>query len=336
MSKQNKTVLVTGAGGFVGSHLVEFLSNYPDFRINAMVWDKDPINNLNSSSYDLSNVTQMVGDVRDERFVEECVQGCDWVFHLASQQNDINATDDDFFTTNVLGTRNVMRACLKFGVKRVLHVSSLAAIKTDSSRVNENSVQQGFFDGAYSRTKFLGEKMAFEYCAKGVPVVVVNPTIIYGSRARVLCTYVKLHVDSHIRFYSFPNMVMNMVHVSDAVDFMFRAIQDCSVGERYLLGGREITMKQYLDLLDKTCKVNKPLIRLPVGLLEMGSAILTPIWRLAGKTFPVLKPQIDAMKRGSAADCTKLWGVVGKPKVSLRYGLVETINWCRSAGILKN
>ncbi len=323
-------VFVTGAGGFIGSHLVELLVE-KGHDVVCLLYEKDRVNNLSKSL----PVKREVGDVRDFSFVKRAMKGCDWVFHLAAAMNSPKNTFQDFFSTNVEGTRNVMEAAIQNGVKKVVHVSSIVTIKEDAKKVDERHIHSGQFDGGYSLTKFLGEKIAFEHGATGLPVVVVNPTVVYGPRAHALTDFFKLHIEPKIRFLGFATGQLNMIYVKDTVQGILLAMERGRQGHKYILGGPETTIGQFVSLLDKLTGNKRPVIKIPEYMIDIGSTVLPPVFSIFGKKFPLLKPQVNAMKRGSAVDIAKAKKELGIPITPLEKGVSETLQWYKETGRIR-
>lgn len=321
---------VTGAGGFIGSHLVELLVE-KGHDVVALISNKNPINHLDPKL----PIRVVQGDIRNFASVKQAMQGCDYVFHAAACMNGPHATPREFFSTNVEGTRNVMQAALELGVKKVVHTSSLVALKENATTVNENTLHSGKFDGEYSLTKFLGEKVAFEYGAKGLKVIAVHPTLVYGPRGIALSGFFKLHIEPRIRFASFLNCILNLIYVKDCVRGHLLAMEKGQPGHKYILGGEEVPLEQFLSILDNISRIRKPVIKVPEFIVEIGAIILPPLFSILGKTYPVPKPQVDAMKRGSSANNTKAKKELGLTLTPLEKGLKETIDWYRANGLIR-
>lgn len=323
-------VLVTGAAGFVGSHLVDRLLARGQ-EVVATIFDRDPVNHLGPGL----PIRRLVGDLRDPDFCLKAVSGCRRVFHLAAALNAPTTSVDDFFTTNVIATRNVLEAALASGVEKAVHVSSLVTIKEDATRVNERSVHGPVFNELYTVTKYQGEKEAWEASAKGLPLVVVNPTIIFGPRDHhTLNEYYRLHLKRRVRFVAFQDSVINLTFVRDAAEALALAMEKGRPGHKYILGGTEMTLRSFLDHLDRAWGCRRPILAVPEGLIHAGVAVLTPLFRLIGRHFPILKPQLAAMKRGTAADNVKAREELGVPTSPFAEAIAETLAWYRSTGYL--
>jgi len=323
-------ILVTGAAGFVGSHLVDSLLAR-GHEVAGVIFDRDPVNHLDPAL----PVERLVGDLRDPEFCRRASAGRHLLFHLAAALNTPTTSVDDFFSTNVIGTRNIMEAALEAGVEKALHVSSLVTIKEDPTKVNERNVHGPVFNELYTVTKYQGEKEAWEVAAKGLPLVVVNPTVIFGPRDHhTLNEYYRLHLKRRVRFVSFQDSVINLTFVRDAAEAMTLAMEKGRPGYKYILGGTEMTMRQFLDNLDRTWDCRRPLIPVPEWLIHAGVALFTPLFRLFGFHFPILKPQVAAMKRGTAADNSRARGELGVPTSPFPEAIRETLDWYRSIGYL--
>ena len=323
--------LVTGAAGFVGSHLVERLVEKGE-RVVCTVFDKDDVNYLRPEFMKDS----LVGDIRDIRFVEKAMKGCSKVYHLAATLNEPSVPASEFHSTNVEGTRNIMEAALKLGVSKVVHTSSVATIKEDRRKVDENYLYRGFFDGPYSLTKYKGEKIAFEYGARGLKVTVVNPTIIYGPReTHTLGQIFRNYLQPKVRFVGFQGSVLNLIYVKDAVEGFIAAMQKGRSGHRYILGGDEMTLGEFVGLLDEITGTRKPVVSLPDSVLELGVSIAEPLFSLAGIHPPLMKAQINAMKRGTSVDISKAIKELGLKNRPVRDGLKETLQWYRQTGYIR-
>ncbi|HIG98825.1 TPA: NAD-dependent epimerase/dehydratase family protein [Candidatus Woesearchaeota archaeon] len=324
-------VLVTGAAGFVGSHLVERLVE-KGHEVVCMVFSKDPVNYLPPGMASCS----VVGDVRDAAFVERAMQGCSRVFHLAGTLNEPSIPAGEFYSTNVEGTRNVMAAALKFGVEKVVHTSSVATIKENPARVDEEHLFRGVFDGHYSLTKYKSEKVAFEYGARGLNVTVVNPTIIYGPReTHTLGQIFRNYLRPKVRVVGFRDSVLNLIYVKDAVEGFILAMEKGRPGHRYIIGGSEMTLGEFVSLMDEVAGVRKPVVEVPGFVLELGVRVIEPLFSLLRILPPLMRAQVSAMRRGTAVDISKAKRELGLPDRPVRDGLKETLDWYRRTGYIR-
>ena len=323
-------ILVTGGGGFVGSHVVDLLVEQ-GHSVVCVLAGHAPENNLGP----YLEVERLVGDIRDPNFVIKAMEGCEQVYHLAAAKNTPSTRFDDFFSVNVEGTKNVMAAALELGVSKVVHTSSLVTIKEDPGEVDENSLHRGHFPVAYTLTKFKGEKICFEYGAQGLNVVVVNPTIMFGPRdTGTIAKLIKRHLESRVRVLGFSDSQLNLLYVKNAAIGHVLAMEKGRAGHKYILAGTQISLGELVALFDKVAGINRPTVRIPDMAIEVGTTILTPLFSLFGKSFPLLKAQVKAMKRGSAVDFSKAKQELGLPVTSLEKDFATTLDWYHRTGFV--
>ena len=323
-------ILVTGADGFIGSHLAEILVKN-GYDLHCTIFDKGSANYLDPKL----RVKRFTGDIRDLSFVKKAMKGCDKVFNLVGALNVPTSTYDDFFSTNVEGARNIMEASLQLKIKKVVHTSSVVTIKENEKKVDENHLHKTFFMDPYTITKFYGEKIAFEYGAKGLDVTVVNPTIVFGPRdTHTLGNFFKLHLESRIRFVSFLDSRLNIIYVKDAAMGHMLAMEKGKPGNKYILGGDEISLGKFISTLDKVAGVKNPIIKIPKFAVDCASAIFPPLFSIFGKPFPVLRAQAKAMRRGSSVDISKAKKELGFPITPIDEGIKNALEWYIETGYI--
>jgi dihydroflavonol-4-reductase len=252
---------VTGATGFVGSHVARVLAERgADLRL------------LVRSSSDLRNIQdikaeQVTGDLRDPASLKKAVAGCEVVFHVAADYRLWVRDPDEMYRSNVEGTRAVLEAARETGVRRVIYTSSVATMGFTSNGhlADETSpVWLANMIGPYKRSKFMAEQVAIEAGRSGMDVVVVNPTTPVGERdikptptGRILVDFLKR------RFPAYVDTGLNLVDVTECARGHVAALEKGSSGERYILGGENLTLKQILDKLAAITGLPSPRIRVP-------------------------------------------------------------------------
>lgn len=314
MSFEKKQVLVTGAAGFIGSHLTERLVR-DGAKVRALVHynsrnDWGLLERLPKEI--LAEVEVFTGDVQDPFSMRKAVAGCEVVFHLASliAIPYSYVAPQSYVTTNVLGTLNVMQACLDEGVKKVVHTSTSETYGTARYvPIDEKHPMQG--QSPYSASKIGADKMAESYhLSFGLPVATIRPFNTYGPRqsARAVIPTIISQVlkGGPLKLGSLtPTRDLN--YVQDTVDgFLQIALNDKSVGEVINIGhGREISVG---DLAGKI-----------MNILGKEIEIITDDQRI--------RPEKSEVER-LLADNSKARELLGwEPKVSLDEGLQRTIAW---------
>lgn len=266
-----KNVLITGGTGFIGSNLAAVLSQQ-GFNVRI----------LRRTSSNLSNVATLpvehrVGDVRDPESLRSAMQGCDTVFHTAAMVSFWKPARPLQSEINVHGTHNVVEACLKEDVERLVHTSSIAAIghpatgmlADESTPFNWQNVDNG-----YKNSKHLAEAEVLKGVERGLDAVMVNPGVVIGPgdvhfNGGKIIRAVKKH-----QAVVYIKGGMNIVFVGDVVAGHISAAQNGRTGERYILGGENLTHKQAFQITAEVVGGIVPRIRMPI-----------PFLKLAGKFF---------------------------------------------------
>jgi nucleoside-diphosphate-sugar epimerase len=264
--------------------------------------------------------------------VFDLVAGHDEVYHVAALQNYLEPTMAQFTAVNVHGTEHIMAAALEHDVDKVVYTSSQVTVDEHmQERIDERFRHSDHFNTGYSLTKYKGEKVAFEYGARGLDVTTVHPTLIYGPReVNNLLGLVRSYVEPPVRFKGFVDTLFKFVYVDDVVQGHVGAMKRGRPGERYLLGGEERSIGEFLRLVDEYTGVDKPSITVPKPLVRFGAYRVNPILERFGLSLPVSEGQVYAMEFDSKVDSSKARRELGVETTPLERGLERTLEWyCR-------
>ncbi|MEJ2244696.1 MAG: NAD-dependent epimerase/dehydratase family protein [Acidobacteriota bacterium] len=253
--------LVTGATGFIGSHVVRQLLQRGD-RVRIFARNSSRKSNVESLSCEIA-----IGDLKDPISLLRCVQGCRRVYHVAADYRLWAKNPQDIYDNNVGGTRNLLSACCEAGVEKVVYTSTVGAIgmNKDGLPADESTpVKLDDMIGHYKRSKFMAEQVAHEFAASGLPVVIVNPTTPVGPgdikptpTGRIILEFIKNRMPAYV------DTGLNLVGVEDVAKGHLLAEENGKIGERYILGGENWSLEEILEALARICGKRTPRVRIP-------------------------------------------------------------------------
>jgi dihydroflavonol-4-reductase len=274
-------ILVTGASGFIGGHVARLLAGRGQ-RIRALIRATSDLRGI----VDL-DVERVIGDLRDPRSLDRAVAGCETVYHVAADYRLWARDPGELYASNVEGTRNLLEAAGQAGARRVVYTSTVGCIgvKGDGTPGDENApVALADMTGPYKRSKFLAEQAALEYARGGLPVVVVNPTAPVGDRDIKPTPTGRIIVDFlGGRMPAYVDTGLNLVDVRDVAYGHLLAAERGRVGERYILGARNMTLREILEQLGRLGGRPAPRVRIPYAAAWVFAAAGTAWARVSGR-----------------------------------------------------
>lgn len=257
----SEQVLVTGASGFVGSAVARALVRR-GMRVRALVRATSPRAHLDG--FDIEFVE---GDLRDPDSLHPALKGVRYLFHVAADYRLWARDRGEILRNNIAATRNIMDAAREAGVERIVHTSSIATMmgKTTREAADETVRQQEHqIIGTYKRSKLLAERMVEDMAAEGLPVVIVNPTTPIGpSDVRPTPTGRVIVEAASGRIPGFVDTGLNFVHVDDVAAGHIAAMERGKTGERYILGGQNATLAEFLRTVAEHIGARAPTMRIP-------------------------------------------------------------------------
>jgi dihydroflavonol-4-reductase len=321
--------LVTGASGFLGSAVCRRLVA-AGHAVRALVREGSPRRNFEGVQVEFAT-----GDLTDPASLPPAIAGCDALFHVAADYRLWARNPADLYRTNVDGTRALILAALDAGVTRIVYTSSVAAlgINRDRTPADENTpVSLADMIGDYKRSKFLAEQAVRELIeSRRAPVVIVNPSTPVGPRDIRPTPTGRMIVDMMRRkLPAYVDTGLNIVHVDDVAEGHLLAFGRGKVGERYVLGGEDMTLREILGTIAEQAGVPAPKVRLPHGL------VLPVAWiseRIADVTGREPLATVDGVRMArkfmwfSSAKAVRELGYKARPA---RAGLVDAVAWFRA------
>lgn len=273
--------LITGATGFVGSSVLRHLLA-AGHEVRALVRAGSDRRNLAGL-----DVEACVGDLNDADSLRKAVAGCQNLFHVAADYRLWIPDPDTMYRTNVEGSRNLVRSAVESGLQRIVYTSSVATlgIHADRSPSNEDSpVSLDDMTGHYKRSKYLAEQAVMDLAEKEqAPVVVVNPSTPVGARdikptptGRIILDMLRRRMPAYV------DTGMNIVNVEDVAAGHLLAFEKGKVGQRYVLGGENMSLQSLLEMIAEIAGLRAPVVRIPVTAVMPAAWVAERIARITG------------------------------------------------------
>ena len=256
------TSLVTGGNGFVGCHVVRALVQRGD-HVRVLVRAGADVRAL--EGVDCEHV---IGDLRDPDSVAEAARGCDQIYNVAADYRLWVLDEMPMYATNVQGTLNVLAAARRHRVGRVIHTSTVGALGVvkGSHGTEDTPVTLGDMVGPYKRSKFLAEQAALAAAREGLPVVVVNPSTPIGPLDYKPTPTGRIIVDFlNGRMPAYLDTGLNLVDVSHCAQGHLLAAEGGQPGQKYILGGENLALREFFERLAAISGVPAPRVRIPYG-----------------------------------------------------------------------
>ncbi len=276
--------LVTGANGYIGSHLTHALLQR-GHTVNALI-----LPGTDPSKLSHKDVKIVRGDVRNPRDIEKAAAGCEAIFHLASLVSQWNKNPNAFYEVNVKGTQNLLEVCQKKGVKRVLISSSCGVFgaSQNNKAVNERSDKSNYSRHPYERSKYQQVEAAKKYLDGKLEIVFVYPTRVLGlgvkSEGNSITAIIEGVVDGSWKIIPGNGRNYgNYIYVQDVVKGMMLVMANAPSGEDYILSGEHASYNDLFRMIQEITGVKRKLIRLPYPLLWLAGFAAESIARWTGQ-----------------------------------------------------
>lgn len=322
---------VTGGTGFIGGAVVRQLVA-AGHAVRVLVRP-----GTDTRQIDGLPVERVEGDLEREESLRQGMEGCDWVFHLAALYAFWGYRWEDFYRTNVEGTRRLLAIAAQVGVPRIVYTSSIATLgipKGDSPANEDTPVTLNEKIGHYKRSKFLAEEVARAYARQGVPVVIVNPAAPVGVGDFKPTPTGQMIVDFlNGRMFGYVDTGMCIVDVEDIATGHLLAAQRGRVGERYILGGENLPLKQVLDILAEVSGRPRVRLRIPHTVALAWSYVDVTLARLNPRHIPAATPEkVRISHQKEYYDSGKAMRELGYTYRPAREALRKAVEWYRAHG----
>ena len=316
---------ITGATGFIGTHLVNRLAQ-TEHELCCLVRRDSNVQHLNEVG-----ATLVVGDVTDRESLLAGMGDCDWVIHLAGIYSYWERSRKVYAEVNVNGTSNVMESALDADVGKVIHVSTAAVYgKPADTPFSEESPVGPVRFSRYAQTKYEGELAAWKlYEERGLPLVVLYPGATLGpGDSKPTGQYITDLIHRQLPITAFKDAVVTFVHVGDVAEAIVKAAEkDDNIGERYLVGKHQMSLRELDEMVGEISGIPLPSLRLPDLLVKVNAALLTSLADLT-KKHPVWRMSSDLMRttrEGFRFDGRKAETQLGVAYTPIRVAVEEAI-----------
>jgi dihydroflavonol-4-reductase len=333
MGSSSGPILVTGGTGFLGAHIVRALVRRGE-RPRCLVRATSDRRNLEGLPVEI-----VPGDLTDAASLNRATKGVASVFHCAADYRLYVRDPRETYANNVEGTRNVLRAAAEAGVARVVYTSSVGTLGLNLNgrpATEETPVAPEDMVGHYKRSKFLAERVAQEWSLQGLPLVIVNPSTPVGEldakptpTGQILVRFLNRRMPAYVE------TGLNLVDVRDVAEGHVLAAEKGRVGERYILGHRNMTLKEILDTLARLTGLPAPRLRLPHWIPLAVAAVDTSLARLVGRSPEIPIEGVRLSRHRMFFDASKAVRELGLPQTPVEDALERAVRWFKENGYVR-
>ncbi len=319
---------VTGANGFIGSRLVEKLSQ-EGHEVFCLVRSPEKFNAIR-----WKHTHAVYGDLDNYSALLQGSKGCDVVYHLAAYAKPWSEKENLPYRINVYGTINLLKAALRNRVKKFIFTSSAAVLgpASDDKGIDENVIRDVPFFNDYESSKAIAEKFALEFVKKGLPVVILSPSRVFGpgpiNASNSVTRIIKLYKEGLWRIIpGNGTKIGNYVYIDDVVKGHILAAENGRSGERYILGGENLTYIQFFKELSKLTGKSRLLIYCPVWVMIIFAGLMELQARVTGIQPLITPPWIRKYLHHWNLSSGKAISQLGYNITPFQTGIMKTLNW---------
>jgi dihydroflavonol-4-reductase len=325
------TTLVTGAAGFLGSHVTrQLVARGDEVRVLLRA------SSTNRAIADLS-LEYVTGDLRDPASLDRAMKGVKRVFHVAADYRLWAKRKQDIYDSNVGGTKNLLDAAKRAGVEQLIYTSTVATIAVDRPQ-HPNEFTDAKLEemiGHYKRSKWMAEREVLDAAKSGLPVIVAMPTTPVGPWDWKPTPTGKIVLDFlNGKMPGYVATGLNFVGVEECAAGHLLIAEKGKVGERYLLGGENLTLKGMLDLLAKITGLRAPMLKIPHG-LALGVAYANTVFsRLVGREPGIPIEGVKIARHMMFVDCSRAQRELGFKAGPVSAALERAVRWYEANGYI--
>jgi len=326
--------LVTGGTGFIGSHVVRTLIR-KGYEVRVLIRPTSRLDNIKDQK-----IETVFGDLRDIDSLRRALHGCQRLYHVAADYRLWSRNPQELYDSNVGGTENILQAAMDEKIEKVVYTSTVGAIGNigDGTPGTEDTpVSLADMVGHYKRSKFLAEQKALEFSKKGLFVTIVNPSAPVGSHdikptptGKTILDFLNHKIPAYI------DTGLNLIDVEDVAEGHWLAEQKGKSGERYILGNKNMSLKEILDLLSKLTGMPCPKIKIPYPIALTAAYCDYVLSGIILRKEPRIPFEgVKMAKKKMFFDSSKAIRELGLPQTPVEVALEKAVKWFTENGYVK-
>jgi dihydroflavonol-4-reductase len=325
-----KKVFLTGATGFIGASLARELLEQ-GCEVKALVRPGSIRTNLDGLPIEFHE-----GNLLDRDSLEQGLAGCDTLFHAAADYRLWTRNPAAMYDVNVGGTRSILEAALKRDLSRVVYTSSVGTLGNPGDGTpgtEETPVSFTEMVGHYKKSKFLAEREAETFIGRGLPLVIVNPSTPVGRLDIKPTPTGKIIVDFlNRRMPAYLDTGLNLIDVEDCAKGHILAARHGRIGEKYILGNQNLTLRSIFSLLEEISGLPAPRVKLPYTPILLAAYVNEAIARVTGREPLIPLAGVRMAGKLMFFDSTKAIRELGLPQQPVKNALKKAVDWLRAEG----
>lgn len=321
--------LITGSTGYIGTQLAKRLTG-DGHHVNALFRSEAKAGELQN----LPGLTLCQGDLFDKESLQRAAKGCDAVFHVAAFAKPWDKDPQTFYRYNVEGAVNVFEAAKKAGAKRVVFTSTAGVISPSRGNKpsDEDTPRKLDYFTEYERSKAQAEEEAVKFTQNGLEVVTVNPTRVYGpgllSDSNGVTRMIKMYIKGKFRILPGDGTsIGNYAYIDDVVAGHLLAMEKGKPGERYILGGENVSFNEFFNLLSDLTGKSVKMYKMPIPVMNLAARFMEVRANLTGKPPLLTPPWVKKYLYNWELSSAKAIGELGYAPLSLELGMSKTVDW---------
>lgn len=321
---------ITGATGFIGASIVRELLR-EGREVRALVRDSSNISNLKGLDIEFWK-----GDLRDRASLMKGLKGCDVLYHAAADYRLWTRSPREMYSINVDGTTAILDAALKNGLSRVVYTSSVGTLGNPGEGTpgsESTPVTLADMVGHYKKSKFLAEREAEKYIAKGLSLVIVNPSTPVGPldikptpTGRIIVDFLKRKMPAYL------DTGLNIISVEDCARGHVLAEKKGVSGEKYILGNTNLTLCAIFELLEEMTGLSAPKVKLPYTPILLAAYINEGLSKVTGREPLIPLAGVQMAAKFMYFDSSRAVRELGLPQTPVRDALQRAVEWFRTNG----